>query len=117
MNAFQNDGASTNPTTITDHGLARVHCALRHPPTRNHCVVGIGNVNSGAEHIPVPDSDNSARIDHHVPVEVIRFSDYYPVSAMGTICRPQPATLRKCVRFPQTYLGWLSDPNLLYPAF
>src|SRR5438067_2306528 len=68
-------------------------------------MVGVRNIDIGAEHIFVADFDIAARVDHHVSVKIIMTAGRDSNSVERLINGPQPAALRKRIIIPDADLG------------
>jgi hypothetical protein len=75
-------------------------------------VVCIGDVDTGAEHVSIPDSNATAGVDHNITVEIITIANNYARAFVSAFIWPKPASRRESVSTSQSDLRGLPDADV-----
>ena len=95
---------SSDPAVASDSHLADIHREVVRRNSTAEGVIGVRDIDTGAEHVAVADFNVTTSIDHQISIKIVAIPNTNSYLFAWSIFRPEPAALSKGVIVADLYL-------------
>jgi hypothetical protein len=92
---FEYNRLCADPAPASNEYLAPLHRLRAWNQPMSEPMVAVCNINVRTDHVLIANLDETARVNHHISIEIIRTTNLYTCSFVVYVIGPQPTTLGK----------------------